>query len=1068
MTSDRPRTRSHPADRRRPFRLFAGWLLVLVALLGAGSHLRANPVISEFMASNTATLADQDQAYSDWIELHNPDSAPVNLTGWYLTDSASNRTRWQFPAVTIPAGGYLIVFASNKNRRDPAAELHTNFALAAEGEYLGLFKPDGTTVVSEYAPTFPLQSNDVSYGQIARAGGGTSAAYMPTATPGSANVATGAVTLAGTVRFSRPGGPFAQTFSLAISGAGAGQHIRYVAVPPGEAGPLAPEPTATSPRYDGPIPVTAAVLIRAAVFSDDLQSRGLSSIAQYFPLQLAGTGNVAAFATKLPVMVIEQHGYGGLNKEDQNQPAWAYGFAANAAGSATFDAAPGFVAPVGTAVRGSSSSNFPKKSYNLEILNDLRKKSARPLFGSLPFSEWALVGAWRYDPSLVRNSFIYTLSNRIGRWAPRTQPVELFLNTDGQPLDMAAYLGVYALTDRIEFNPERVAGARVSANAAAEPEITGGYLLKIDQPDPDEFAWTTDHGLHIDSISSVVVTSPKADRLSAAQRAYIRGYVQQMEDALHRDAANGWRTRSHLNFLDRPSWVDHHLLNTFAANPDAFERSAYFYKPRGGKLVAGPLWDFDRAMGSSEDERSFQTDLWSGEGAVQPWHFGWWGLLAEDPDFRQEWIDRWQSLRRGPFSDDNLTGLADQLAAAIGPEAAARDAARWVDNVSAFGGTHAGEMSHLKDWLVRRGRWIDTQFVPPPSVATAGANVTLSAPAGTQIVYTLDGSDPRAERGDIAPGATVVNGAATIPASANLHARSYRAADLNAFPGTPWSSVVGNAASTPLTPPSRLINLSTRARVGRGEDALIMGVIVGDSARKTYLSRAVGPTLGSFGAAGTVPDPQLAVFSSDGRELARNLGWSTGPDAARIAQLARSAGAFALPDGSADSALVAELGAGAYTVQATTPTDRPGVGLAELYETESSGRTVNVSTRAQVGTGDDVLIGGFVVAGTAYKRMLVRAVGPTLRSFGVSTALADPVLTLYSGSAVVATNDRWSDGTAAAAVAAAAVRVNAFALGNGSEDAALLITVAPGAYTAAVRGKDGTTGVALLEIYEIP
>jgi hypothetical protein len=121
-----------------------------------------------------------------------------------------------------------------------------------------------------------------------------------------------------------------------------------------------------------------------------------------------------------------------------------------------------------------------------------------------------------------------------------------------------------------------------------------------------------------------------------------------------------------------------------------------------------------------------------------------------------------------------------------------------------------------------------------------------------------------------------------------------------------------------------------------------------------------------------------------------------------------------------------------------------------------------------VGTDERVLIGGFVVAGAAHKRMLLRAVGPTLAGFGVADALADPVLNLYSGSTVIATNDRWSAGPAPAALAAASTRVGAFALTANSEDAALLITVAPGAYTAEVRGKGTATGVALLEIYEVP
>jgi len=1056
---------------RAPFTLpsfacLAGWA---ICGLAAGLPLAgAEPLITEFLASNSTTLFDQDRESSDWIEVHNPDPAPVNLGGWYLTDTASNRTRWQFPAVTLAPGAYLVVFASNKNRRDPASELHTNFALDADGEYLALVKPDGVTVTSEYAPNFPAQSNDVSYGLATPVTSPPQTGFFRRPTPGAANGPVETATLSARVQFSRSSGPFSTSFLLELSGAGAGQHIRYVAVPPGPGGAAAPEPTAASPRYTGPIGVSGPILIRAAVFSDDLRARGLPAAAQFFALDLSGPEGLGNFSTKLPVMVLEPHGLPGLNKEDGTRPGWFYAYAAKPAGGLPFTAAPDIVSPSLLEVRGSSSANFPKKSYNVDFVNDLGESTGLRLLGSPPFDEWALVGPWLYDPALIRNMIIYELSNRIGRWAPRTQPVEVFVNFEGRPLDRTAYVGVYVLTDKIDLHPDRLALDRMAAGATAEPEITGGYVLKIDAPDASEYGWTTDRGLDIDTLSTVNVASPKADRLSSAQRTYIRGYVQKMEDALHADRASGWRTRTHLDYLDRASWVDHHILNTFAANPDAFERSAYFHKPRGGKLLAGPIWDFDRSMGSYWDERSFRPDLWYGEGAVQPWHFGWWGIIATDPDFMQAWIDRWHDLRRDAFSDSSLGTLTDQLAAAVGPEAGARDAARWPDNISLSDGTYAGEIAHLRNWLIQRARWIDAQFVPPPSFTAAGNSLVLDLPADTQLAYTLDGSDPRASGGDIAPNAIVVTGRVTIPASANLHARSYRASASNTFPGSPWSAAVGGPDSTPLTPASRLANLSSRATVGSGDDALIVGVVVGDTAAKRYLARAIGPALTQFGASGVVPDPQLALFGPGAVELYRNLGWATGPDAAQLPQLAQGVGAFALPAGSADSALIVGLGASAYTVQVTTPSGRNGIGLAELYELDAAGRTVNLSTRARVGTDDRVIIGGFVVAGAAHKRMLIRAVGPALSVFGLTGALADPVLTLYSGNQVRATNDRWSSDPAATAAAAAGARVGAFALPPNSEDAALLITVAPGAYTAEVRGKGGTEGVALLEIYEIP
>src|SRR3954470_21857775 len=127
-------------------------------LAASATAVRAEPIISELMASNHATLADEDGTYSDWLEIYNPDTNPVDLGGWYLTDTPTNKTKWQLPATVLASHGFLVVFASNKDRRQAGRELHTNFALSASGEYLALIKPDGVTATSEFAPTFPAQT----------------------------------------------------------------------------------------------------------------------------------------------------------------------------------------------------------------------------------------------------------------------------------------------------------------------------------------------------------------------------------------------------------------------------------------------------------------------------------------------------------------------------------------------------------------------------------------------------------------------------------------------------------------------------------------------------------------------------------------------------------------------------------------------------------------------------------------------------------------------------------------------------------------------------------------------
>jgi hypothetical protein len=1034
--------------------------LAIFAVGAAGGH--ADPVISEFMAANSTTLADEDGAYSDWIELHNPDATPIDLTGWYLTDSASHKTKWQFPAVTLPAGAYLVIFASNKNRRDPATRLHTNFALRANGEYLALLKPDGLTAAFEYAPAYPDQEDDRSFGLPRTASGFGSPALLRAATPGRANEAAAVTGLTETAVFSHAAGPFRTSFSLQLAGATGEQKIRYVLAAAGTAH-AAPEPTAASPVYLGPITIDQSSLVRAAVFSADGTVRGPVTDAYYARLG----SSLLGFSSQLPVLVIDNLGAGPQVKDGIDHPSWLFSYTSRGSAPSIFGAAPELVSPLTTSVRGSSSADFPKKGYNVKFTDPAGKSREQSLLGLPAHEKWALVAPWSFDLTYINNAFVYALSNQMGRWAPRTRVVEVFHNANGGDVDATDYAGIYVVTDRIEIADDRIDLKEMSKSDVAGPAVTGAYVLKIDVKDPDEIGWATQRNVPEQGYNSIVLVAPKADEIAPAQLTYIQSYVQQMEDALAAERSIGFTRRTYLDFIDRDSWVDHHLLNVFVCNPDAFTRSAYFTKESNGKLKAGPVWDFDRAMNCHWDARSQRYDVWFGLGTPDYWRTGWWGMIAEDPEFMQDWIDRWQTLRQGPLENNNLSAIVDGYANQIGEAAARRDAARWPDSVNPWG-SYAAQIDQMKRWLHNRTRWIDEQFVASPRLSPAGGTVTFTPPVGAKLAYTLDGSDPRSLGGRLAPNALLSSTPITVPTSANLHARSYREELKDVFPGSPWSAPAATESASPLKPRARLINISSRAVVGTGDDALIAGVVVADTAAKRYLARAVGPGLAVFGATNLLPDPQLSIYSGNRVELYRNSGWETGREATLIPGFGFSVGAFPLASGSKDAALADAIGAGSYTLQVTSATGHTGVALAELYELDENGRTVNLSTRARVRSGDGVLIGGFVVEGPAYKRMLVRAVGPTLAAFGISNALSDPILTIYSGQSIVATNDRWTVGENVTALTAASTGAGAFNLNPNSEDAALLITLRPGPYTVEVKGKDGGEGVALLEIYEIP
>ncbi|MCX6953764.1 MAG: hypothetical protein NTV51_16555 [Verrucomicrobia bacterium] len=268
---------------------------------------------------------------------------------------------------------------------------------------------------------------------------------------------------------------------------------------------------------------------------------------------------------------------------------------------------------------------------------------------------------------------------------------------------------------------------------------------------------------------------------------------------------------------------------------------------------------------------------------------------------------------------------------------------------------------------------------------------------------------------------------------------------------------------------SQLVNLSARAVAYPEADAIFAGFTISGTAPKKLLLRAAGPALGSFGVPNALTAVQLRLVK-DGVVLAENSGWdASAADGVALATAARSVGAFALAAGSRDAALIVSLPPGAYSlVVSPAGTAAPGVALVELYDLEpgAASRLTNLSTRAKVGTGADILIAGFNVRGTEANRLLLRAAGPALAGFGVAGILADPRLDLFQGAAVVASNDQWQASATSALNASVGEAVGAFALAPGSRDAVLVFDRASGGYTAQVSGAGGGTGVALLEVYE--
>lgn len=290
--------------------------------------------------------------------------------------------------------------------------------------------------------------------------------------------------------------------------------------------------------------------------------------------------------------------------------------------------------------------------------------------------------------------------------------------------------------------------------------------------------------------------------------------------------------------------------------------------------------------------------------------------------------------------------------------------------------------------------------------------------------------------------------------------------------GNPGGFTVDDAT----TSDARLLNLSTRGRSLIGADALVPGFVLGGAGTKRLLIRAVGPTLANFGVPDVHADPSLTLKRFDGVsqsfvDVASNDDWSDSSDAATLTSLASTLGAFALDSGSADAAIVADLSPGSYTVVTGSPNGATGTAIVELYDADSDAtaiRLLNISTRGFIEAGSSPLVSGFVISEEGPRTVLIRAIGPTLGDYGVTGALADSRLTLFQNERELYTNDNWADFSDASGIVTVGATVGAFALDSGSADAAMLVTLAPGVYTARADSSNTTSGIALIEIYLVP
>jgi hypothetical protein len=310
-----------------------------------------------------------------------------------------------------------------------------------------------------------------------------------------------------------------------------------------------------------------------------------------------------------------------------------------------------------------------------------------------------------YDRALIRNALAFALSNRIGRYAPRTRFAEVFMVDDGGDVRAGSFLGLFTLLEKITRDPERVNVSRLPTSASTAPAMTGGFILRIDKGPADFVA----------AGKRLQFVYPDSEEMWMPERTpqfdYIRAFMEDFGQAARAaDFKHPSTGRHYSEFIDVDAWIDYHIINTLAKNVDGLRLSAYFHKERGGRLVAGPLWDFDRSFGTLQDPRAAEPEEWKSTWSDGTDYFneGWWGLLFRDPDFRSRYRQRFKTLLNREFSADNLDRIVDAMAAEVA-DAASRNFTRW-PQTPPLDNSYAAEIARLKDFLRRRAAWITIQL----------------------------------------------------------------------------------------------------------------------------------------------------------------------------------------------------------------------------------------------------------------------------------------------------------------------------------------------------------------------
>ena len=427
-------------------------------------------------------------------------------------------------------------------------------------------------------------------------------------------------------------------------------------------------------------------------------------------------------SSNLPIVVINT---GGPSIPDEPKLQVQMGIIYNGPGVRNYLTDPfnNYNNKVGIETRGSSSAGFPQKNYGFETRDTNGIKKDTMILGMPLEHDWILYAPYD-DKTCMRNVLSYDIANKTGHYASRTKFCELVIN--GQ------YQGIYVVMEKIKRNSNRVNISNLLPIDTTGDQLTGGYIIKIDRDDGPGSYWTSAYTSAAGTSINYVLVDPQNGTIVPQQRTYIKSYVDKVEAVLASptfdDPVTGYR-----KYIDAPSFIDYFILNEVSKNVDGYRLSTFFYKDKqskGGKLKAGPAWDYNLAWWNADYCDGSVSTGWAWDfSSVCPgdgWQPNfWWGRLLQDPSFTAELKCRWNELRLTTISIPVLDNYIDTIAANLN-EAQVRHFVAWPilgtytwPNPSPIPVDYPGEIAALKTWVYDRITWMDANL---PGTCNVGIN----------------------------------------------------------------------------------------------------------------------------------------------------------------------------------------------------------------------------------------------------------------------------------------------------------------------------------------------------------